>query len=248
MELQTHFDKPDDEVLLSAEDDQTHKSEIAAVNSSSAACELGVVACVGLVFVTKIIPLKLFIGGLAVGLGSYIASLMHAGTLKSTLQAQGMRSPMFHSRRFWQPTSFGIFGVIVLAIFGMLSPAHRMPYMSAHLFLSLLVYPLYGWAQEWLVQGFLTRNLAALLAPKSLPPKDRFTRQIMVCVISGVGFSFVHYPDKLTLGAVAIIGVVFSGFYQRDGDIFPLGLWHGWMGTIFYYWAKGEDPLGQLLK
>mmetsp|Transcript_28131 Transcript_28131/g.62159 ORF Transcript_28131/g.62159 Transcript_28131/m.62159 type:complete len:265 (+) Transcript_28131:63-857(+) len=219
---------------------------VIANSAMNAFCELFTAAAVGALFISKVLTTGMFIGSLAGGLIAYVVSLHWAGVLSHNLRAQGIVKPQFCAKSFWEPAAFGASGAFVLAAVG-LTNGHW-PTLSRNLLVCIGIYPLYGWAQQWLVQGLITRNLATLLLPPSRTAGQRvLQKKVLICTLSGAGFSLVHYPDAATIMAVACIGIAFAAFFLRDGEVFPLGLWHGWLGSLFYYWALGEDPLGDIL-
>jgi membrane protease YdiL (CAAX protease family) len=38
------------------------------------------------------------------------------------------------------------------------------------------------------------------------------------------------------------LGLVYIPLYLRYRNLWPLGLYHGWLGTLFYLWVLGRDP------
>jgi len=68
-----------------------------------------------------------------------------------------------------------------------------------------------------------------------------------VFIPGAVLFSLVHIPDwRLMIGTLGM-GLLFVPLYLRYGNLWPLGFYHGWLGSIFYLWVLGQDPWKQIL-
>ena len=44
------------------------------------------------------------------------------------------------------------------------------------------------------------------------------------------------------VAATGLLGAVFALIYMRWRNLWPLGLYHGWLGVFYYYWILGRDP------
>ena len=44
------------------------------------------------------------------------------------------------------------------------------------------------------------------------------------------------------MAATFLLGLAFAPLYLRYRNVWPLGLYHGWLGTLLYYQVLGEDP------
>jgi hypothetical protein len=135
------------------------------------------------------------------------------------------------SSAFVWPTVIFVVGVSLMAGYGL---AHGRLIWQGHILLLLLLYPLWGILQQFLVQALGVANLMTLF------PKQG----VMVALPVGVLlFSLVHYPDGWVLMlATGVMACFFIPCYLRDRNLWPLGLYHGWLGTFFYLWVLGQDP------
>jgi hypothetical protein len=110
---------------------------------------------------------------------------------------------------------------------------------SPHLLWILLLYPAWGIVQQFLVQAMVVSNLTRVRAlAKPLP----------LALVGGVLFSAVHVPSLPLMGATFALGCAFVPLYLRWRNLWPLGLWHGWLGALFYYWVLMRDPWAEMLK
>ena len=56
-------------------------------------------------------------------------------------------------------------------------------------------------------------------------------------------FAGVHYPSRNQMLGCGLLGLAWAFFYLRDRNLYPLGLFHGWIATLFYFWYEQADPL-----
>ena len=80
-------------------------------------------------------------------------------------------------------------------------------------------------------------------------PKPRAERSALgrgnshsaLALVSGAAvFSSVHLPNwELTAGTFGL-GFAYTPLYLRN--LWPLGLYHGWLGVFFYFWVLGDNP------
>lgn len=99
----------------------------------------------------------------------------------------------------------------------------------------LVLYPAWGLTQQVLVQGMLTRHLDAAGLPA-----------VAVVPIAAVAFGSVHVPNWPLVGTTTVLSGAFVSLYLRDGNVWPLGLYHGVLGTAFYVWVLDRDPWREL--
>ncbi len=141
----------------------------------------------------------------------------------------------FHTKNlmsaFVWPTVIFVIGIVLMAWYGI---AQGRILWQNHIVVLLLLYPAWGILQQFLVQALGVANLMTLF-----PQLGR-----MVALPVGVLlFSLVHYPDGwLLMLATGVMACFFIPCYLRHGNLWPLGLYHGWLGTFFYLWVIGKDP------
>ena len=111
--------------------------------------------------------------------------------------------------------------LVVMAVIGSL----RENPLSWHILPVLALYPLWGIVQQFMVQGLVATNLRK--ASGAGLPEGEFASDL---------------PDlELSLATFAL-GFLFTPIYLRHGNLWPLGLFHGWLGAFFYFWVLGQDP------
>lgn len=108
-----------------------------------------------------------------------------------------------------------------------------------HILPLLALYPVWGLLQQFLLQALLARNLVDgvswLRSPWRITP------------LSAALFALAHWPDLILVGATFLLGLVFTPMYLRWRNLWPLGLFHGWLGVLTYFWLLGRDPWVELL-
>jgi len=134
------------------------------------------------------------------------------------------------SSSFLLPTGIFVIGVSLMAWYGL---ANGRVLWQGHILLLLLLYPLWGILQQFLVQTLGVANLMALFP----------TQGWMVAMPVGIVlFAVIHFPNGLLMLATGLMAALFIPCYLRDRNLWPLGLYHGWLGTFFYLWVLGKDP------
>jgi hypothetical protein len=102
-----------------------------------------------------------------------------------------------------------------------------------HMIIPILLYPLWGIIQQFLVLSLMVRNISF----------TKFgSRKINLVLAGAILFSLVHAPDLKLMTGTFILGLIYVTLYLRYKNILPLGVYHGWLGTFFYLWVTGTAP------
>jgi hypothetical protein len=97
-------------------------------------------------------------------------------------------------------------------------------------------YPLWGMAQQFLVQAMGSRNLRRLGMPAWA-----------TTAFVGLLFGLVHLPHWGFSALCAAAGVIWTALYLTTHNLIPLGFAHGWLGALAYYWILEVDPFREVL-
>ena len=97
----------------------------------------------------------------------------------------------------------------------------------------LLLYPIWGIIQHFLTMSMVAGNLGALSHP-------RFSN-FSIIIITSILFGFVHYPNPLLMIGTFILAIFYTIIFLKTRNVWPLGLYHGWIGGFFYYFVLGID-------
>lgn len=141
----------------------------------------------------------------------------------------GFQTKNISSAFFW-PTLLFIVATGAMAWYGV---KNGKVLWEGHMLFLLVLYPLWGILQQFLVQALGVANLFRLF------PQYGWWVAVSAGVIL---FTLVHYSDWLLMAATGLLACVFIPLYLRDRNLWPLGLYHGWLGTFFYLWVLGRDP------
>lgn len=99
----------------------------------------------------------------------------------------------------------------------------------------LLLYPIWGFIQQFLMQALVSGNLETLGWSKWA-----------IIPFSGLLFGMVHLPFPVLSAATFLMGMAFTWIYLKWKNLWPLGLFHGWLGVILYFWVLGRDPWAEV--
>jgi hypothetical protein len=166
--------------------------------------------------------------------GVYVLYKIRKHGLRPVADDWGLTLEHFCRSLLWC-TLAGIVGVLVMSIWIVRGLA--LPY-NHHLAICLALYPLWGCAQQFLVQGMIGLNLSKVPCLAKSPA--------LVCFLTACSFSIVHYGSWELMMATFFMGLCFTPVYLKHRCIYPLGLYHGWLGALFYWWVLGRDPLRNL--
>lgn len=103
-----------------------------------------------------------------------------------------------------------------------------------HIIPILMVYPIWGVIQQYLVVGLVAGNLK---------DQKRFNiPNIVIIIITAVLFSVVHYPSKMLIIGTFILAIIYTITYLTEKNLWVLGIYHGCLGCLYYYLVLSRDP------
>jgi hypothetical protein len=105
--------------------------------------------------------------------------------------------------------------------------------------LLMLLYPVWGIVQQFLVVGLFADNVIALSRGR-IP-------EFVVVMIAALLFAAVHVPDRELMVATFCLGIVSVLVFFKTRNLIAVGILHGWFASVFYFFAMGEDPLAPLI-
>lgn len=98
----------------------------------------------------------------------------------------------------------------------------------------IVLYPLWGVAQQFLLNAILARDL------------QRFLPAQAALVLAAVGYAVSHAPDWPLVALTIPAGLLWVWVYKRTPNLWVLGIAHGVIGTCVYYGVLGRDPFVKL--
>jgi uncharacterized protein len=147
-----------------------------------------------------------------------------------SLKRWGFRTDNFgHAMRLLLP--FALFAI--LAFFG-IGFAQDSINVTWHIIPVLMLYPLWGVIQQFLVIGLVAGNLNEMSKPA--------LNTWMIIFITALLFGLIHYPYLWLMGGTFVLALLYGYVYLRVKNIYALGLFHGWLGALFFYTVVERDP------
>lgn len=103
-----------------------------------------------------------------------------------------------------------------------------------HIIPVVILYPLWGTVQQFLVISLFGGNLSDKRHP-------RFNTALVVLLTAAL-FGIVHYPSFLLITATFFLAIFYFLLFIRFRNLWALGIFHGWLACIFYFFVLGRDP------
>lgn len=132
---------------------------------------------------------------------------------------------------------FAIFSVLVFFVIGYIQGTINMTW---HIIPLLITYPIWGSIQQFLTIGLLAGNLNEFKRVK--------LNKILIIFMTAVFFSLVHYPSVWLMIGTFILALFYGYVYLKAKNIYVLGLFHGWLGALFYYTVVNKDPFVEVFQ
>ena len=126
---------------------------------------------------------------------------------------------------------FGLLAVISFLAIGFYQNTIN---ISWHIIPILILYPIWGVIQQFLLIALTAGNLQDL--------KDQKLNKGFIILLAAVLFGAIHYPYVWLMMATFILAIFYGWIYLKERNLYVLGLFHGWLGGIFYYTILERDP------
>lgn len=130
------------------------------------------------------------------------------------------------------------FAVSSIVIFFMVGYVQGTINMTWHIIPLLITYPIWGSIQQFLTIGLLAGNLRDF-------KKIKLSKTLII-FMTAVFFSLVHYPSMWLMIGTFILALIYGYVYLKAKNIYVLGLFHGWLGALFYYTVVNQDPFADV--
>jgi uncharacterized protein len=126
--------------------------------------------------------------------------------------------------------SVGVIVITAIIIYGVyIKPIH----WSIHILFVLIVYPIWGLIQQFLMMSLFAGNIKDL--------SIEHIRKSIIILFTSIMFSIVHYPSIILMIATFSMALIYSTLFLKYRNILPLGLFHGIIGGLFYYVILNRD-------
>ena len=107
-----------------------------------------------------------------------------------------------------------------------------------HIIPILILYPLWGTIQQFLLIALTAGNLRDM--------KNQKLNKEIIILFSALLFSVIHYPYLWLVIGTFVLAVFYGWIYLNEKNIYVLGLFHGWLGAIFFYTIVNRDPFVEM--
>ena len=98
----------------------------------------------------------------------------------------------------------------------------------------LLIYPIWGIIQQFIMIGIFARNLKG---------SDQIKLSTTgVVFVASLLFAIVHFPFQILVAATFLLAIVYNSLYLKGRNLLVMGIYHGWIGGLFFYTIMGRDP------
>lgn len=132
---------------------------------------------------------------------------------------------------------FGVLAVISFFVTGYFLGTIN---LNWHLIPILILYPVWGVIQQFLVIALMAGNLQDL--------KRQSLSKPVIIVLTALLFGLVHYPYYWLMIGTFILAVFYGFIYLKARNVYVLGLFHGWLGGLFFYTVVNRDPFAEVFQ
>jgi hypothetical protein len=130
---------------------------------------------------------------------------------------------------------FGIVAVISCMIIGWYRDTLQITW---HIIPILLLYPIWGVIQQYLVISLVAGNLKDMRGVE--------LNNTLIIFIAALLFGWLHYPWYWLIAGTFALALFYGFIYLKARNVFVMGLFHGWLGAIFFYTVVGRDPFAEV--
>lgn len=163
-----------------------------------------------------------------IGWGTYV--WLRARADRSILVYWGFRKDNFR-QAFQMVLPFGILSVLSFFVVGLWQNTLN---ISWHLIPILITYPIWGVIQQFLVIALVAGNLQDM---------QRVTISKPVTILAtALLFGAIHYPFGWLIAGTFVLALFYGFVYLKVKNLWLLGLFHGWLGGLFFYTVVNRDP------
>jgi uncharacterized protein len=130
------------------------------------------------------------------------------------------------------------FGIAAVAAFFMTGYFLDTINITWHIIPILLLYPVWGVIQQFLVIGLMAGNLQDLEKQKMSKP--------LIIFLTALIFGLVHYPYYWLMLGTFMLALFYGFIYLKERNVYVMGLFHGWLGGLFFYTVVNRDPFAEV--
>ena len=121
---------------------------------------------------------------------------------------------------------------IVAIMFILIGYYNGVNLLNWHIIPVLLLYPIWGLLQQFLVLSLVAGNLS----------DQNYLNKFWIVLLTAILFGLIHYPDPLLIMATTLLAIIYTLLFLKWRNLWILGLLHGWLGGLFYFYVLNRDP------
>ncbi len=153
---------------------------------------------------------------------------------KNILKYWGFRTDNFKSTvKLMMP--FAVISIISFLVIGF---SQNTINLTWHILPLLITYPIWGSIQQFITFALIAGNLNDLNKKK--------LNKLSIIFITAILFSIVHFPSKWLMIGTFLLALFYGYIYLKRKNIYAMGIFHGWLGAIFYYTVVNRDPFQEV--
>lgn len=126
------------------------------------------------------------------------------------------------------------FGIVSVSVFFIIGYFQNTLNLTWHIIPILITYPLWGVIQQFLIIALVAGNLQDMKSVSLGKP--------LTILVTAIVFGGVHYPYYWLIIGTFILALFYGYVYLRVRNVYILGLFHGWLGGLFFYTVVNRDP------
>ena len=126
------------------------------------------------------------------------------------------------------------FGLLAITSFFIIGYYQDTINLSWHILPLLITYPIWGTIQQFLTIALIAGNLKDFKRVK--------INKTIIILLTALLFAVVHYPSLWLMIGTFLLALFYGNIYMKIKNVYAMGLFHGWLGALFYYTVLGLDP------
>lgn len=136
---------------------------------------------------------------------------------------------------------FAAGSIILFVVIGLIQDSIQVTW---HILPIMLLYPVWGIVQQFLVIALVAGNLQDM--------QNRRLKSSVIVMVTALLFGLIHYPYLWLMIGTFVLALLYGYVYLKVRNLYVLGLFHGWLGGLFFYTVVDRDPFlevfGSLLR
>ncbi len=111
-------------------------------------------------------------------------------------------------------------------------------FLNWHVIPIFIFYPAWGIIQQFMMIALVAGNLRAMSGFN--------LKNYQLILLTSLLFAIVHYPSLPLMGFAFFMEAGFVSVYLKWKNLWPLALYHGWIGSLLLYFVMGRDLWNEL--